>query len=158
MEVQNLDIVISRYRRNFDIDIQNFDIVISRYRRFLDIDQYSFDIYIRFQSFELRHRMSGSSISVFLCLGCCSSCSVLDTYCRVHYLLRIKRLACGLRLWKRLTQAGRPPESPSSRLEMTDRSAPLTLPRRLTLPEPGETVAQPKRQTHLRRYSCTGIS
>ena len=28
--------------------------------------------------------MSCSSISVFLCLVCCSSCSFRDTHCRVH--------------------------------------------------------------------------
>ena len=28
--------------------------------------------------------MSCSSISVFLCLDCCSSCSFRDTHCRVH--------------------------------------------------------------------------
>ena len=51
---------------------------------FLDIDKCSFDIYIRCQSFFIRYRMSCSSISVFLCLVCCSSCSFRDTHCRVH--------------------------------------------------------------------------
>ncbi len=69
---------------NVDIEVQNFDIVISRYRRFLDINKCSFDVCIRCRSFLIRYRMSCSSISVFLCLVCCSSCSFRDPHCRVH--------------------------------------------------------------------------
>jgi hypothetical protein len=47
--------------------LQNFDIAIYRYRRFLDIDKFSFDIYIRYRSFELRYRISCSSIPVLFC-------------------------------------------------------------------------------------------
>ncbi len=82
------------------------------------------------------------------CLGCCSPCSVLDTYCRVNYSLRIKRLACGLRLWNRLTRTSRSQESPRPSLEMPLRSGPLkprlTIPPcpRLAIPSPrGESVA-----------------
>jgi hypothetical protein len=69
------------------------------------------------------------------CLGCCCSpCSVLDTYCRVNYSLRIKRLACGLRLWNRLTRTTRFQGSPRPRLEMPWRSGPLKRERFLRVP------------------------
>jgi hypothetical protein len=52
----------------------------------------------------LRYRISCSSImiKVFICLGCCSSCSVLDTDCRVHISLRINH-----RTWL-MRRLGRP--------------------------------------------------
>jgi hypothetical protein len=83
-KVATLDIETVRHRRNLDIKVQNFDIVISLSRRFIDIDKCSFDICIQYYSFEIRYRISCSSISVLICLGCCSSCSVLDTDCCVH--------------------------------------------------------------------------
>jgi hypothetical protein len=107
---------------------------------FLDIDKSFFDIHIRYRSFAIRYRMLSSSISVLFCLGYCSPCSVLDTYCRVNYSLRIKRLACSQRLWNRLTRAARRSESARSRVEMPFRSAPLKLPRRLTTPPPAGGV------------------
>ena len=118
-------------------------LVYTDIERFLDIDQSSFDIHIQCRSFALRYRMFCSSISVFFCLGCCSPCSVLDTYCRVNYSLRIKRLACGLRLWNRLTRTSRSQESPSSRLEMIWRSGPLK-PRRTLPPSPRLSISPPR--------------
>jgi hypothetical protein len=113
--ISNLFISISTHHDIEETSISKCKTSILVYtdiEHFLDIDKCSFDIYIRYRSFERRCRMSCSSISVFLCLGCCSSCSVLDTDCRVNYSLRIKRLACGLRLWNRLTRTSRSQESP----------------------------------------------
>jgi hypothetical protein len=107
--ISNLFISISTHHDIEETSISNYKTSVSVYtdiEDFLDIDQSSFNIHVRYRSFALRYRMLCSSISVLSCLGCCSPCSVLDTYYRVNYSLRIKRLARGLRLWNRLTQAG----------------------------------------------------
>ena len=132
----SIDIDSLRHRRNVDIDPFFTDIDPSRYRR-------NFDISVRCRSF-----FASISNVFFLdicafCLGCCSPCSVLETYCRVNYSLRIKRLACGLRLWNRLTRTSRSQESPSSRLEMIWRSGPLK-PRRTLPPSPRLSISPPR--------------
>ena len=122
IEASKIDIDAPRYRRNIDIEVQNFDIVISRYRtkrryrvselryRYIPISKISRyrKMLLRYlytmSRLLIRYRISCSSISVFLCLVCCSSCSFRDTHCRVHYLLRIIRLACGLLQARRITQ------------------------------------------------------
>jgi hypothetical protein len=125
-----------RYRRqkhsmHYDIEeksISNFFKSISTHH---DIEDLRFDI----EGCVLRYLCFFAWVAV-------ARCPVLDTYCRVNYSLRIKRLACGLRLWNRLTRATRRSESARSRVEMPFRSAPLKLRRRLTIPPPrGEWVA-----------------
>jgi hypothetical protein len=98
--ISNISTSISLYPDIEETSISKFKTLISLYP---DIEDFSMSInapsifIYDIESFELRYQMSCSSILVFLSLGCCSLCLVLDTYCRVHYLLCIKCLACGLR-------------------------------------------------------------
>ena len=110
-------------------------LVYTDIEHFLDIDKCSFDIYIRCQSFLIRYRMSCSSISVFHCFFAWSAVA------RARLGTHIAEYTIGLPVWP--TPGPPHATTPSSSLEMTDRSAPSTGRSRRSGARPPERLPQP---------------
>jgi hypothetical protein len=103
---------ISKFTTSISLYPDNEDLSISTNETSMSVD----DIENICLFFDHDNRISCSSImiKVFHCLGCCRSCLVLDTDCRVHISLRINHCTWLMR------RMGRP-QPPQQGLHSADR-------------------------------------